>query len=73
MAQYIDMTPTWEGLLPALRAITEYGTDAAIEVAWAELAKACRAADLWNAHCELEAEGGVPLFTSRRGTAATLT
>jgi len=66
MTQYIDMTPTWEGLLPALRAMTEHGTDEARKVAWSELAKACRAADLWNAHCDLEKEGGTPTFTSVR-------
>ncbi len=67
MSQYIDMTPTWEGLLPALRAMTEHGTDEAREVAWSELAKACRAADLWNAHCELENDTPAT-FTSRRAS-----
>lgn len=40
--QYIDMTPTWEGLVPALLAIYESGERA---YALAEIYRMARAAD----------------------------
>lgn len=42
-AQYIDMTPTWEGLVPALLAIYESGERA---YALAEIYRMARAADM---------------------------
>jgi hypothetical protein len=41
-AHYIDITPTWEGLLPALLAIFESGEK---QYAWTELERMARAAD----------------------------
>jgi len=56
--QTVDMTPTWEGLLPlflltvAHKGAVVMGDDAVIE-----LRKMARAADKWNQHCkEMEGE-----------------
>ncbi len=46
MADKIDMTPTWEGLLPLLLLMLENGSDKTKSVAETELKKMARAADL---------------------------
>lgn len=46
MAEYIDATPTWEGLLPALLAIYESGER---KFALSELYRMAQAADAHNA------------------------
>lgn len=46
--QTIDMTPTWAGMLPAMRALIENGSAEGRRVAWAELEKAARLADERN-------------------------
>jgi hypothetical protein len=49
----IDMTPTWESLVPVLIHILQHGeTDAAKQAIAAELSKMAQAADHWNAHCK---------------------
>jgi hypothetical protein len=42
---YIDMTPTWEGLMPALLAAAANGSQAAVE----ELTRLARTVDQMNA------------------------
>lgn len=50
MTRYIDVTPTWTGILPSIRAVIENATtDEAKEAMWAELARMAQAADKWNA------------------------
>jgi hypothetical protein len=54
-AQYIDMTPTWESLLPAMLMLIEQGKPAkAIADIKAELKRMAQAADKWNAHCDAQ-------------------
>jgi hypothetical protein len=49
----IDMTPTWEGLVPALIHILQHSESESSKRNIAdELTKMARAADLWNAHCK---------------------
>lgn len=45
MTEYIDLTPTWEGMLPAILALFECGQP---DVAKAELKKMAQVADKWN-------------------------
>lgn len=46
----IDATPTWEAILPIIRATLENGKSPSVrEVMWAELLRMARAADAYNA------------------------
>jgi hypothetical protein len=48
----IDMTPTWEGLVPALIHILQHSkSDRSKHDIADELTKMARAADRWNAYC----------------------
>lgn len=47
---YIDMTPTWSGLLPALIDLAGADKLDARKIAREELAKMARGADYWNQH-----------------------
>ena len=49
-ARYIDMTPSWSDLLPALLAILSEGNAQGRRTARIELARMASAADQWNAH-----------------------
>lgn len=52
----IDLTPTWEGLVPVLLQIAQHATSlTARQDIQAELVKMARAADKWNAHCKATA------------------
>lgn len=49
----IDMTPTWEGLVPALIHILQHSESERSKRDIAdELNKMARAADRWNAYCK---------------------
>lgn len=48
--EFIDMTPTWAGMLSTLRMLAENGNATGRATAWAELARMAEAADKWNAH-----------------------
>lgn len=49
----IDMTPTWEGLLPLfLLTVVNKGAVFMEDDAVVELRKMARAADKWNKHCK---------------------
>ena len=49
----VDMTPTWQGLLPLfLLAVVNKGAVFMEDEACKELSKMARAADLWNQHCK---------------------
>lgn len=45
----INVTPTWAGILPVLRAILEDGTVASQQAAWGEIERMARLADLYVA------------------------
>lgn len=71
MTQYIDVTPTWESILPTMRLIIEHHeNEDSREAMWKDLANMARAADRWNAHVRENEVKAPPLFTSRRSTAA---
>ena len=54
----IDITPSWEGILPMLLLLIECGDVEGQRTAKAELAKMARLADQWVAHCDAtEAKG----------------
>jgi len=49
----IDMTPTWESLVPLfVRLIRSMKTPANVEEVQQELVKMAWAADRWNEHCK---------------------
>lgn len=48
MAQYIDLTPTWEQILPALLAVIKDGSAEGRKIAAEELRRMAQAADKWN-------------------------
>jgi len=50
--QYIDMTPTWEGILPILIAGIENGTFESRKTAIEELMRMAKLADAYNAGSE---------------------
>jgi hypothetical protein len=50
----IDMTPTWESLVPAFVYILQHSESESSKRMTNELTKMARAADLWNAHCKEE-------------------
>lgn len=52
MARYIDCTPTWEGLLPALLQLAGNPNTQASGVK--ELRRMAIAADKWNEYCKEE-------------------
>jgi hypothetical protein len=41
----LDLTPTWQGLMPAFKTVMEAGTPEGKKVCWAEMQKMARAAD----------------------------
>lgn len=47
--EYIDMTPTWAAMESTFRLLIENGNAEGRRTAWAEIAKALRLADEWNA------------------------
>lgn len=49
MAQSIDLTPTWEGILPGLLWVLQDGDNEGKRIAKEELKRMAKAADLWNA------------------------
>ena len=53
--QYIDMTPTWEGILPYLLVIMRDGTFSAQQTARQELTRMAKMADAYAATQKLEA------------------
>ena len=53
MTQTIDLTPTWEGLVPVLAHILQNSESPSVRKnITEELLKMARAADLWNEHCK---------------------
>jgi hypothetical protein len=47
----IDMTPTWQNLLPAMLVVLKQGKNKqSVELIQQELARMAKAADLWNQH-----------------------
>lgn len=49
----IDVTPTWESLVPVLAHIVRHAkTNGAVDDIMKELKKMAQAADRWNAHCK---------------------
>lgn len=50
---YIDMTPSWQGLLPLLiEGLANRATPEGNRIAKEELIRMAQAADAWNAHCK---------------------
>jgi hypothetical protein len=47
-SKFIDITPTWQGLLPALLAVIEHGNAQGRAMARVELSRMAEAADLYN-------------------------
>jgi hypothetical protein len=52
--RFIDVTPTWEQLMPAFFAILENGTDTGKDLARAELTRLARMADAIHAQQKAE-------------------
>lgn len=50
--EFIDLTPTWAGLLPSLLHVHANGTPKGARIAAEELARMADAADKWNDHCK---------------------
>lgn len=49
----IDITPTWQGILPILLlGLTDHATPESNRIANEELLRMAQAADAWNAHCK---------------------
>ena len=46
----IDMTPTWEAILPIYLTVMRHGTYEGVKVATEELSRMARLADLWVEH-----------------------
>lgn len=47
---HVDLTPTWESILPAIRAAIEYGKSPTVrETMWEELTRMARLADAYVA------------------------
>ena len=54
MAKTIDLTPTWESLVPVLVHILQHSeSDTAKRDITAEIKSMAKAADMWNAHCNV--------------------
>ena len=53
---YIDITPTWASLLPALLRVHEVGSAEGKRIAFEELCRMAEAADLHNAAARPEAK-----------------
>lgn len=49
---FLDVTPTWADILPALLTLLDRGGAEGQKTAREELARMAQAADKWNAHCE---------------------
>lgn len=49
MPKYIDLTPTWAGLMPGLLLVLEAGTDAGKQIAREELFRLAKGMDELNA------------------------
>lgn len=45
---FIDVTPTWVGILPTLRALIESGNRKARDAAWSEIRRMAEAVDAAN-------------------------
>lgn len=58
MVQYIDMTPTWRGVLPLLLAAVESGTFEGAKVAREELGRMADIADASNERAKAERPDG---------------
>jgi hypothetical protein len=56
----IDLTPTWSGMVPTLRALIENGNAEGRRTAWAEIAKAAALADERNRLARIEAAADLP-------------
>lgn len=54
MSETIDMTPTWEGVLPIFLAALEDASSKGKQIARGELLRMAQAADKWNAHVKAE-------------------
>lgn len=54
--RYIDVTPTWSGILPALLFALDAGTAEGRKIAREELARMAAAADAYNASLPKDAE-----------------
>jgi len=54
MTETIDLTPTWESLVPAMVYILQhsYESETTKQNIAAEIRKMAKAADMWNAHCK---------------------
>jgi hypothetical protein len=53
MAKTIDLTPTWESLVPVMVHILQHSeSDTAKRDITAEIKSMAKAADMWNAHCK---------------------
>jgi hypothetical protein len=53
MTETIDLTPTWESLVPVLVHILQHSeTETAKRLITAEIMSMAKAADMWNAHCK---------------------
>lgn len=49
IAEYIDITPTWSQILPALCVVLKNGNPKGYKIAWIELEKMAKLADLYVA------------------------
>lgn len=55
MTQTIDLTPTWESLVPVLLHIAQHSESVKARKDIAEeLVRMAQAADKWNAHCKAQ-------------------
>lgn len=80
MPQYIDMTPTWTGILPMWRRIVESNNSAkrghreqynqTMSSFWEQMEHMARAADQWNEYCQSReiASGAAELDEAKRIT-----
>jgi len=53
---FLDLTPTWQGILPVITLALTEGTPAGQKAAGEELARMADAADRWNAHAKAQRE-----------------
>lgn len=53
---FLDLTPTWQGILPVMVLALTNGTPTGQRAAQEELARMADAADKWNAHAKAEQE-----------------
>lgn len=48
----IDMTPEWQGLLPAMLSVLYHGDDKSRHTMEGQFALMAKGADRWNKHCK---------------------